>query len=125
MSLTAENMGIEEQYVDCPEDILGLDWILDSYGYWWLRVVGSNGQKTTLFIQPRANYCDRGHWQVICEYYCSEHGMDTIDGADCFPRMFMSLEVAKREIQEWIAWRMYKHSKDVGELVAHNAARVI
>jgi hypothetical protein len=77
--------------------------------------------KACFHMHARPNYCDRGHWQVECEYYCNELGINTIDAADFFPRLYMGLETAKSEIQRFVAWRAFKYSEGLVELVEHNA----
>jgi hypothetical protein len=121
----ADEMGIEWQEVESAEEILDLDWQRDDHGYFWLRVRG-NGHETVLYMTGRPNYCDRGHWQVICDYYHgSTPGIDTIDHADFFPRLYMSLDVAKSEIQKFVAWRMFQESDGLNELVEENRRKAI
>lgn len=53
------------------------------------------------WVQPRPDYCDRGHWQAQIERH-------DLDFADNFPRYFMRLETAKQEMLDFVRWR-YMH----------------
>ena len=53
-------------------------------------------------IEPRASYCNRGHW------FAKVFGISSLDNADGFPRYYMSLDAAKKEIVEWLLWRLYE-----------------
>jgi hypothetical protein len=46
-------------------------------------------------------YCDRGHWKVNIE-------LPDMDGADGFPRYYMSESVAKAETEAFLKWRLWK-----------------
>jgi len=52
-------------------------------------------------LQARPSYCDRGHWKVLCE-------LPYIDGADGFPRYYMSKDTAMRETEAFLRWRLWK-----------------
>lgn len=72
-------------------------WVEDSYGCFNLHHAGVHA-----FIQKRPVYCDRGHYSFNVE------GIPYVDGADSFPRYYMSLRVALREATTWLNWRLYK-----------------
>jgi len=55
-------------------------------------------------MEQRPSYCDRGHWKVCCEIA----DLIELDGADRFPRYFMSAKVAMKEMEQWLAWRLWK-----------------
>jgi hypothetical protein len=57
------------------------------------------------WIQPRPPHCDRGHFMASVEYV---PGLDAQDG---FPRYFMELGTAKREIELFLAWRLYRDDR--------------
>lgn len=59
--------------------------------------------KQVAWLTKRPHYCDRGHWQVNCE-------LGGIDGADRFPRYYMSYDVAKQETERFIRWRLWKQT---------------
>lgn len=64
-------------------------------GYWTFRI-----GRTSVTLQKRPHYCDRGHW-------CGKvFGIDDIDDADSFPRYFMNEARAKLEMSEWLLWRL-------------------
>lgn len=73
-----------------------LKWIYDPEFQTWELRIGS----AQVSLIPRQPYCDRGHWQGMCE------GIPYIDEADAFPRYYMNLERAKLEMQEWLEWRL-------------------
>ena len=52
-------------------------------------------------LEPRPYYCDRGHWKVLCE-------LPGFDGADGFPRYFMSKNAAVAETEAFLRWRLWK-----------------
>lgn len=54
------------------------------------------------WITQRPSYCDRGHWQFNVD------GIPDVDWADGFPRYYMDLEIAKREAEAWLRWRLFK-----------------
>jgi hypothetical protein len=105
------------------EEIMALDWDLDKYGYYTLNVRVGN-KLARVFIEPRPNYCDRGHWFVNCEYFTDEIGINSIDRGDCFPRPYMSLDVAKSETLKFIVWRALKQSEGSDELFSHNNDKI-
>lgn len=55
------------------------------------------------WLTPRPSYCDRGHWQVNV-------AIPNIDGADWFPRYYMSRAVAVAETEAFVAWRLFKET---------------
>lgn len=59
-----------------------------------------------VWISPRPIYCDRGHWQ-----FGVMEGPFGLDGADSFPRYFMSLEAAVAEAEAWLRWRLFKRTR--------------
>lgn len=71
---------------------------------WEMRATceGHPANEAVVYISPRNSYCDRGHWQAHVD------GIPSIDHADSFPRYFMRLSVAKQEMGEWLAWRLFK-----------------
>jgi hypothetical protein len=101
------------------DEVMALEWDLDKDGYFNLSVE-VNDCKAFFFIQPRPNYCDRGHWFVMCDFFTNSEGINTLDHADLFPRPYMSLSVAKDEIQRFIAWRALKVSEGSEELFKHH-----
>lgn len=74
---------------------------------WRLRIATLDGQHAYVEIWPRPSYCDRGHWQVTCDLQ-NKLGIEQLDIADGFPRYYMSLAVAKAEMESWLRWRLYK-----------------
>lgn len=82
-------------------------WELDDDGVLNLRFktnnVPSPPGEVHVFISPRPNYCDRGHWQLNIE--C---GAMHLDAADRFPRYYMRLETAIDEAERFLAWRLNK-----------------
>ena len=54
------------------------------------------------WIQKRPLYCNRGHWQANIAL-----PMD-LDDQDGFPRYYMKLKTAKREIKLFLLWRINK-----------------
>jgi hypothetical protein len=114
---------IEYQEANTFEEIMALEWEQDEYGYLWLRV-NVNNHRASFYMQPRPNYCDRGHWQVMCEGFWDENKINSIDEADFFPRLYMSLASAKDEIQRFVAWRALKQSDGFEELVKHNELKM-
>lgn len=64
-------------------------------GYWTFRI-----GRTSVTLQKRPHYCDRGHW--VGKVF----GIDDIDDADSFPRYFMNEVRAKAELSEWLLWRV-------------------
>jgi hypothetical protein len=52
-------------------------------------------------LETRPHYCDRGHYSIKCY-------LPDIDGADSFPRYYMSKEVAKAETESFLKWRIWK-----------------
>jgi hypothetical protein len=115
---------IEIKDVNNFEEIMALEWELDEYNQYLLRV-RCNGHEGYFWMHGRPNYCDRGHWQVQCDYWRNPQGINTLDRADLFPRIYMSLESAKDEIARFIAWRALKISEGLDELVRHNAVGVM
>ena len=63
----------------------------------WYRLVID---RQMVWIEPRPSYCDRGR------YHANYTGSFHIDAADGFPRYYMDLEVAKREMKSWLLHRM-------------------
>jgi len=51
-------------------------------------------------LAPRNSYCDRGHWDG------KVFGVEGIDWQDGFPRYYMNERRAKRELADWLAWRL-------------------
>lgn len=58
-------------------------------------------EQMVAWIDARPAHCDRGHWKMHCE-------LPDIDGADRFPRYYMSLSVAKAETEAFLKWRLWK-----------------
>jgi len=81
-------------------------WIVDEYGTLMLHFVGPHGP-VEAWIGPRPQYCDRGHWQFGVMY-----GVPSLDGADSFPRYYMSLKTAIKEANAWLNWRLYKVTEE-------------
>lgn len=101
------------------EEVMALEWEIDEYGY-HLLTIRVNKFEAHFFMEPRPVYCDRGHWMVMCEYWRDADGINTLDRSDFFPRIYMSLDVAKDEIQRFIAWRALKVSEGHDELCEHH-----
>jgi hypothetical protein len=81
-------------------------WLLYD-GCWNLKFTLPDGHKFAghevhAFIQPRPDYCDRGHWVFNVD------GPLEHDGADSFPRYFMDLERAKAEAEAYLLWRLFR-----------------
>lgn len=57
------------------------------------------------WITKRPAYCDRGHWQINV-------ALPDIDGADSFPRYYMSRKVAISETEAFLKWRLWKEPGD-------------
>lgn len=72
-------------------------WELDEYGVWNFHHNGVHA-----FIQKRPGYCDRGHYSFNVD------GIPYMDGADSFPRYYMTLANAVQEATMWLNWRLYK-----------------
>ncbi len=71
-----------------------MQWVLDEWGAWNLHTESAHA-----WITKRPAYCDRGH-------YCANvDGVGSLDGADGFPRYYMSLGVAMSEMELWLKWR--------------------
>lgn len=64
-----------------------------------------DGKPVHVWIAPRPLYCDRGHWQ-----FGVMKSPFAMDGADSFPRYFMSLDAAIAEAEAWLRWRMFKRT---------------
>jgi hypothetical protein len=71
--------------------------------YQWHQLV-IDGQKA--WIEPRPAYCNRGRY--IAQY----DGSFFIDGGDSFPRYYMDLETAKREMKAWLLHRIKCERRD-------------
>lgn len=56
---------------------------------------------TVAYLRTRPQYCDRGHFMVVCD-------LPGLDGADGFPRYYMSKETAVRETEAFLRWRLWK-----------------
>ena len=104
---------------DTVEEVMALEWVIDEHNQFILEVE-CNGCKARFWMHGRPNYCDRGHWQVACDYWHNKEGFNTLDQADLFPRIYMSLDTATDEIRKFIAWRAFKHSDGLQELAEHN-----
>jgi hypothetical protein len=52
-------------------------------------------------LEARPPYCDRGRWWFKCD-------LPDLDGADGFPRYYMSLAVARLEIIAFLNWRLWR-----------------
>jgi hypothetical protein len=72
------------------------DWQLNETYQTWELIDGD----VLAWIEKRAGHCDRGH------YVANVTGIESIDSQDGFPRYYMSLERAKDEMREWLAWRL-------------------
>lgn len=57
-----------------------------------------------MYLTKRPSYCDRGHYQLGVD------GILDIDGADMFPRYYMSLGRAVEEAESWLRWRLSKNA---------------
>lgn len=84
-------------------------WVRDKYDHWNLKFGAEmdfpDGRRfgpVHAWIGPRPAYCDRGHWQFNVD------GIPSLDHADSFPRYYMDLDVAKREAEAWLRWRIFK-----------------
>lgn len=63
-----------------------------------------DGKVIHAFITARPIYCDRGHWMFNVD------GPLNLDGADSFPRYYMSLERALEEAEAFLRWRLLKRT---------------
>jgi hypothetical protein len=85
-------------------EFIKADWIwVPAYDTWEIRFEDANGVQIVTWIAKRPSYCDRGSVSAHIE------GISSIDEADGFPRYYMTMEVAKREMKEWLLWRVFKH----------------
>lgn len=84
-----------------------MKWVLDEYNTLNLRFMGPHGE-VHAFIDLRPPYCDRGRFR-----FGVMHGVPSLDGADSFPRYFMSLDAAIEEAESWLLWRLHKRYEDV------------
>jgi hypothetical protein len=77
------------------------------------------------FISKRPSYCDRGHYSFNVD------GIPHMDGADSFPRYYMSLDVALREATDWLNWRMYnvpfnaKSTVNISVVMVNGSHRIV
>lgn len=60
-----------------------------------------------VWVQSRPHYCDRGHWVANVTAQVPVN-VDVFDWADGWPRYFMDLGRALRELTDWLNWRLYK-----------------
>ncbi len=75
-----------------------LEWNEDKENRTWeVRYEGA-----LVWIVKRPWYCDRGHWSAAIDAPFQWN----VDEQDGFPRYYMDLEVAKKEIGEWLIWRV-------------------
>jgi hypothetical protein len=81
---------------------MNFNWTQDDYDCFNLYIE-HDGHRLHLFVQARPAYCDRGHYS----FNIDGPGLN-LDGADSFPRYYMTLARALREATEWIVWRLYK-----------------
>lgn len=65
--------------------------------------------KVHVWISARPDYCDRGHYQLNLS------GIPDIDGADMFPRYYMSFVTAMAEAERFLDWRLNKQSAEAGK----------
>lgn len=49
------------------------------------------------YLSQRPNYCDRGHWNLICDNWGLAEGIIPF-----MSQYFMDLEIAKLEVSQWI-----------------------
>ena len=59
------------------------------------------GEALVGILEPRPHYCDRGRYVFKCE-------LPDLDGADSFPRYYMTVVTAKWEIIMWLNWRLWR-----------------
>lgn len=64
--------------------------------HWYRLVIDGH----MVWIQPRPGYCDRGRYDGHYD------GSFFIDAGDSFPRYYMDLETAKREMKAWLLHRL-------------------
>lgn len=85
-----------------------IEWIVDK-DHPEIEYIHASGKRVG-WISPRPHYCDRGRWQVDIQYFERYGNIDIpqIDGADRFPRYYMSQSVAKSETEAFIRWRLWK-----------------
>jgi len=57
------------------------------------------------WITKRPAYCDRGHWQVNIT-------LPDLDGADGYPRYYMSRKAAVSETEAFLKWRLWQQRGD-------------
>lgn len=88
-------------------------WKLDETKTLNLFVVNpQTGGLVHAWISARPNYCDRGHYQV------NVSGIPDLDGADMFPRYYLSLVTAMTECEKFLEWRLLKVSGEAGKALA-------
>jgi hypothetical protein len=64
------------------------------------------GRHHEITIEPRPDYCDRGHWYAkVFPLVGGQPGDFTIDDSDGWPRYYMDHDRAVAELREWLAWR--------------------
>lgn len=83
-------------------DALGWRWHINTHQPVQVHELLDARAHVLAWLQRRPGYCDRGHWAAGVE--C----VPSIDEADAFPRYFMRLETGKRELVEFLAWRLHK-----------------
>lgn len=87
-------------------------WEEDEFGC--LNLLASNERADLhIWIQKRPGYCDRGHFSAGCSVLLKmgpegTPPIENIDGADGFARYYMHLSTAKRELEAFARWRLWK-----------------
>ena len=88
-------------------DFSKLDWVKD--GDYPVTFNGMVKDRRVAWIHKRPLYCNRGHWQANIDLHIE------LNNQDRFPRYFMELETAKKEIELFLQWRVNKIRAETSE----------
>lgn len=89
------------------------DWSYDEeWKIWQVKLIFQEDTKTRFkehtvhaWIEERPSYCDRGRFQATCADNPNALNLDPADG---FPRYYMHMAVALREMTDWLNWRLFQ-----------------
>lgn len=89
--------------------LLTLDWsYMPDWKSWEIRFADANGTPLVLWLSYRPSHCNLGRFSGHFE------GLTGFDPAtEGFPRYYMDLDVGKRELREWAAWRVFKFNRNI------------
>lgn len=92
----------EAQEYWLANNIDAVEWceVKDNPGCWEFLLV----DVLLCWVRCRPHFCDRGHYQGGIEF-SPGNPFDFADGMPCY---YMRLDVAKRDIQEKLMWRVCK-----------------